>query len=355
MLPYALLLLLVFGGMFLLEIHPNSKNKAKNQLIFAFIIITLFWGLTDARSFGTDIFSYYNNAVKAVNSTFHTYIDNSPFEPGYAAFVWIVTNIFKTPQALLFVQTAFVTFSVFRFIYKNSKDVTISVIAYICLGCFGMFSYAFRQAFAIAICLFALEAIQKKKRILAIILILFATLFHQTAIIFIPVIFLYGKKISHKNILLFLGVMLLMVLTLNYSLPIANDFFEMDYGVSSRNYSTIGGIMNLAIFSLAFILLWLKYRHSPKEFKKKEFSNIHIFVFLSIAGFVIYACRFYALAMERVAYYFLPSFCILFAESLTGLNKKRLPDFFILFLLLSCALFLYRSTISLSTYNFIWE
>ena len=129
----------------------------------------------------------------------------------------------------------------------------------------------------------------------------------------------------------------------------------MDYGVSFKKYSTIGGIINLIIFSVAFVLLWLKYNRVPKEFKEKEFNNINIILFLGIAGFVIYSCRFYALAMERVAYYFLPSFCILFAEGLTGLNKKRLPDFFILFLLLSCVLFLYRSTDALSTYNFIWE
>ncbi len=354
MLPYLILLLTVFGGMFLLETLPNHKNKTKIQLIYAGIVITLFWGSVDARDFGTDIMSYYNNAVRAVDTSFNTYLNNSPFETGYAAFIWIIANTFKTPQALLFVQTAFVTFSVFRFIYRNSKDVIASVIVYICLGCFGMFSYAFRQAFAIAICLFAFEAIQKKKRILSVIIILFATLFHQTAIIFLPVIFLYGKKLNQKNILLFSCLMILMALTLSYTLPYANNFFEMNYGESLNRYSNIGGVINLFVFSLAFILLLIKYRHTPKDFKTQEFERLNIFVFLGIAGFTIYACRFYALAMERVAYFFLPAFCILFAEGLTNHNKKRLPDLFILFLILSCALFLYRSTDSLSTYHFIW-
>lgn len=354
MLTYSILLLIIIGGMLLIDTLPNCKNKAKKQLVFAGLVITVFWGSVDAVKFSTDILSYYNNAIAAANTSFNNFLNISPFEKGYAAFIWLVTHIFKTPQALLLVQTVIVTFSIFRFIYRNSKDVIISVISYLCLGCFGMFSYAYRQAFAIAICLFALEAIQKKKRILAIIIILFASLFHQTAIIFLPVLLIYGKKLNQKNILLFSGIMILVALTLSYTLPYANEFFEMNYGSSTNKYSTIGGIINLFIFALSFILLWAKYRHTPKNFRETEFNNLHIFVFLGIIGFVLYTCRFYALAMERVAYYFLPAFCILFADGLTTHTKKRLPDLFMLFLILACGLFLYRSIDSLSTYHFVW-
>lgn len=353
MLSYAILLLILFGGMFLID-TTNNKNKIRNQLIYAGIVITLFWGSVDAVKFSTDVFNYYRNASNAIGTNFESYIINSPLEVGYAAFIWIVTNTFKTPQALLFVQTAFVTFSVFRFFYRNSKDVITSVIAYICLGCFGMFSYAYRQAFAIAICLFAFECIQKKKYVLSIILILFATLFHQTAIIFLPVIFIQNIKSSKRNILLFSAFMISIALMLDTLLPKANEFFEMNYGKNESEFSNIGGIINIIIFLIGFFFIYIKYRHSPTNNKNNEFKNLSPIIFLCIIGFVLYACRFYTLAMERVAYYFLPAFCILFAEGLTNYNKKRIPDLFLLFMLLSVCLFLYRSTNSLGNYSSIW-
>ncbi len=351
MLTYAIFLAVLFGGALIIEAVPN-KNTKRNQLIFAWLVITLFWGSVDAIDFGTDIMSYFNNATNAHHLTYHAYLNTTSFERGYATFVWLCSHLFKTPQALLFIQTGFVTFSVFRFIYRNSKDVFLSLVAYVCLGSFGMFSYAYRQAFAVAICLFALEAIQKSRRLLAVILILFASLFHQTAIVFLPIIFIYSKKLNQKNIFTFSCIMLIIALTLNRTLPKANEFFEMNYGYES--YSSLGGIINLVIYILAFFLVYIKYKNSPTKIKEAEFENLGLIIFLSIIAFVLYACRFYTLALERVAHYFLPAFCILFAEGLTNHNKKRITDFTFFFFILSISLFLYRSNTSLGEYTSIW-
>lgn len=351
MLTYAIFLAVLLGGALLIE-SSSVKNPQKSQLIFAGIVIVLFWGSVDARDFGTDIMNYYNNAVKAGGLSYSAYLDRSKFEDGYATFVWLVAHIFKNPQALLFVQNAFVTFSVFRFIYRNSKDVFLSIVTYVCIGSFGMFSYAFRQAFAIAICLFALEAIQKKKNLLAILLILFATLFHQTALVFLPVIFLSGRKLNSKNIFFFSVFMLIIAFSLDRILPSANELFDMEYGDGGAP-SVIGGLINIAVYIIAFILLANKYK-ATFDFKEKEMDKLSIIVFLSIIGFVLYVCRFSALAMERVAYYFLPAFCIIFAEGLTTFENKRIKDMPVLFVLLSVALFLYRSNTSLGIYSCIW-
>ncbi len=353
MLTYAIFLLVIFGGMLLFEVRP-TKNTARNQLIFAWLVIVLFWGSVDALDFGTDIMNYYHNANIALHKSYSQYIVSCAFEKGYATFIWICSNIFKTPQALLFVQYGFVTFSVFRFIYRNSKDVFLSIIAYLCLGCFGLYLYAFRQAFAIAVCLFALEFIQKRKYFWAVILILFASLFHQTAIIFLPVIFLNEKKLNQKNITIFSVIMLIIAFTLNYTLPQANELFEMNYG-QTGSASSLGGIISIIIYTLAFVLLLAKYRKAPLEIKTNELNQISFIVLLSITAFVIYICRFYVLALERVAYYFLPAFCILFAEGLTNHNKKRIPDFTFFFVILATVLFLYRSSSSLGLYHPIWK
>lgn len=353
MLTYTIFLLVIFGGMLLLEAKPNTYTR-RNQLIFAWFVIVLFWGSVDALDFGTDISAYYSNAIQALNLPFRAYLNLTAFEKGYAMFIWVCSHIFRTPQALLFVQYGFVTFSVFRFIYRNSKDVFISVVAYICLGSFGMFLYAFRQAFAIAICLFALEAVQKKQRIITILLILLASLFHQTAIIFLPVLFLYNKKLNQKTIVSFSLIMLTIAVTLDYTLPKANELFEMTYG-NRGAVSVLGGIISIVVYSIAFILIFGKYRNLSSELKEKELDALSFVVLLSIAGFSIYCCRFYALALERAAYYFLPSFCILFADGLTDHNQKRIPDFTFFFVILSIMLFLYRSTTSLGLYHTIWN
>lgn len=351
MLTYAIFLAVLLGGALLIE-SSRVKNPQKSQLIFAGIVIVLFWGSVDARDFGTDVMNYYNNAVRAGEMGYSAYLDRTKFEDGYATLVWLVAHIFKNPQALLFIQNAFVTYSVFRFIYRNSKDVFLSLAAYVCVGSFSMFLYAFRQAFAIAICLFALEAIQKNKKVLAVFLILFSTLFHQTALVFLPVVFLYGRKLNSKNVFFFSVFMLIIAFSLDSILPSANELFEMEYGKRGAA-SAIGGLINVAIYIFAFILLYNKYK-KPSEFKEKELDKLSIIVYLAITAFVIYICRFYALAMERVAHYFLPAFCIIWADALTTHEGKRIKDLPALFVLLSVALFLYRSNTSMGSYNCVW-
>ena len=180
MLIYAVFTFVLLGGAFLID-ASNYRNRKKYELIYAGIVIVLFWGSLDALDYGTDIMNYYNNARVAANLEYSQYLAICAFEDGYATWIWVIAHLFKNPQVLLFAQYAFITYAVFRFIYRNSKDVFLSLVVYICLGCFGFFLLAFRQTFAIAICLFAYEQIKVGHHVRAILLIIFASMFHQTA------------------------------------------------------------------------------------------------------------------------------------------------------------------------------
>ena len=148
--------------------------------------------------------------------------------------------------------------------------------------------------------------------------------------------------------------MIVIALTLDYTLPQANELFDMEYGARGAR-SAIGGIISIIVNAIAFILIAAKYQKASHDLKEETFNNTSLMIFISIAAFVIYLCRFYALALERVAHYFIPAFSILFAEGLTTHGKKRIQDFTFFFVILSVVLFLYRSNTSLGFYRPFWR
>ncbi len=354
MITYAIFITVLLGGALFID-RSLVRNTRKLQLIYAGIVIVLFWGSVDALDFGTDIMNYYNNARTALRMGYNDYLDICAFEDGYATFIWVISHIFKNPQALLFVQYTFITVIVFRFIYLNSKDVFLSLVVYICLGTFGFCLYAFRQAMAITICLIAYESIKKKHYVRAILIILFASMFHQTAIVFLPVILLQGKQIRVRNVVGFSSAMLVFTLFLEQFVAYGNELFEMGYGSGYQFTSYTGALINIGVDVTTMLMLLLKYKNTDKKYTQIELEKISVLVFMGIIALMLYVCRFYVLALERVAYYFIPAYIILIPEGLAKKTDKwRISKLSFLFVACAVLLFLIRSRSSLGTYNSIW-
>ena len=334
----------LFGGSFLIYNIP-SKSANKIMLIYACLILTLFCGLIDARSFGTDIMNYYNRADMALGTSLKDFMGQGAFEAGYKVFTWVVVNTFHSAQAYLIIQALLVNAIVFVFIYKNSKNVFISLIVYVCLGAFGFYFTAFRQAIAMAICLIAIMLIKNQHRILAIPVILLASYFHQTAIVLLPNIFLRNIKVNLKNLIISAILVIIIGLFFDEILQLANSEFDMNYGTveSSNEISALGGIINIIINTICFIFIYFLQKNNSIQLlnNRKEYRNFYIY--LGIVTLVLYSMRFYVLAMERVAFYLLPIFTVLYAEVFNEkIMTKNLQLFQIGFVLISIALFIWR-------------
>ena len=345
MFNFILFLFILFFGTFLISNTDTFKNPKKAMLIYSFVVITLFLGGIDARLQGGDVSSYYAHYFEARGLSFAEYSKLTSFEVGYKIFTWIVANTIPYPQVFMYLQYAFINLVFLIFIYKNTCDYFVSLVAYICLGQFLFYFTALRQGIACAISLIAIMQMQKGKTVKPILLILLANLFHQTALVFLPVFFIRKMKLDFHSILLFSVAATTVSYFFESFVKIANDRFDMKYE-NAAGYTAFGAIINIAIYIALLFLFNICYQ-TADETQKRNLQKQNYTLFMSVTGFLLYLMRFRVLALERVSFYYLPalaplsSYCV--NEEVIGDKISKfslhLKTFFIL---LSLVLVIFR-------------
>lgn len=109
----------------------------------------------------------------------------SAFEIGFVIFNKLLSYVSQNPQMLLIGTTFFSFCPIFYTIKKESCDSLLSLIIYLGLPSFLMVFSALRQAIAISFVFSAIPLIKKKHFFLQLLLILFASTFHKTSLVFL--------------------------------------------------------------------------------------------------------------------------------------------------------------------------
>ena len=263
----------------------------------------------------------------------------------YCYFVSLFTNSFNVFLAITALIQIIPIAIVF---YYYSKDISFSYLIYICLGLY-VFSFSgLRQTIAISMVLFAFLALQKDKKWLFVLLVLLASSFHRSSIIFLFIIFLNKKTLSFKR-----SVFLLLVLFL--SLPflhvIINFLTSLLFPRRYTKYENEGGAITM--FIVYIVLLLLSYLN------KTENKNIHFFRWMILC---CVGCQSLGIistgAMTRIGFYFSIFFPLLLPEIPAAFEKKSA---LIVNLIACIALiaFFYLTTkdgyLNVVPYYFAWE
>ena len=295
---------------------------------------------------------YYLNWIsmsKVPYSHLDMYLVNSEMESGYLFAVWLLSHIVPNPQMLFVFSGALFTISVCRFIYKNSDDVCVSFVMFICLGLYTFMVQGLRQAIAMSICLFAFEYCKEKKPIKFILLVLLAVLFHKTAIVFILIYFIHLLKM-HWDSYAFIGVCSAVVLaTSKYIVSISKILFNEE---GYTDAVSTGGFIATAIY---VIILAVALIFANK--KQKKDVDFIFFFYIAYMGLFVYILRYVELViLERISYYFLFSQIILLPKVIGNFGKKAQNIIKTVALTLCILLFMYRlSSSDLIPYLFFWQ
>ncbi len=170
-----------------------------------------------------------------------------------------------------FVLTSFIiNFFVSKSIFKQSKNKMLSFFIYIC-GTFFFFSLnGIRQAIAMSFFYYSFRYVKEKKLYKYIICNLCGFLFHNSAILFLPLYFILSKNFS-KKIKAF--ILVIVIILSNVIVPIIiNMLISTKYGM----YLTNGAYEALSTFNLSTfinIFIWLAYELGIK--KKDDMDNIY--------------------------------------------------------------------------------
>ncbi|WP_350020182.1 EpsG family protein [Priestia flexa] len=248
----------------------NLRNKQKLFLFFACAILFVVSGLRDV-SVGSDTVSYINtfNFVRdnSISQSLNLY-----FEKGYIIYNYIISRFFSSAQVLLIVSSFITILLIGRFIYKNSKNVYLSIYLFITLMYYYSSMNILRQYIAVSIIVFGYEYVKERKFIRYLFSIIVASFFHTTAVMAIFIYFLYTLKFSFKRVLLFLVYTLVIYFMFVPFFNFIIDLFPRYTAYESRlDSNNLASYISTIVYIL-ILLLGLTFKYYDVD-KKEGKSN----------------------------------------------------------------------------------
>lgn len=199
---YSYLIMIAIGSVLSLNHHSHKLAPRKIICISASIILFLIIGFRHP-SMGVDL--QYGRSEGYLGS-FITIgkmswlevlsVKHQNYERGYIILNKLISLFSTNEQSLLIVSCILSIFPIIYLIYKNSEYPLLSIMIYMGLPVFLLNFSGLRQSIAIGITALSFNFIKEKKPIKFLLLVIVATLFHKSAIIFIAMYPIYNIKLN---------------------------------------------------------------------------------------------------------------------------------------------------------------
>jgi hypothetical protein len=258
MFPYILVYLI-----FALSFFKNDKNSTNILFGVLIVVLAVFIGSRDMIG-GFDVY-IYGAIYESSNEAIFKY---PPFEYGFKLY-YLFLKLFSSNRHFMFFMTALICVAAnFIMIKKYSKALYITLYIYFAKFCLMHFVYL-RQILAMSVIWFAIPYIVKRKPIWFFGFIFLAANLHLSALIFVPMYFLYNIKLTNVKIFL----LLMGALLIAYS-PIGAFIFS--FFADSTGNEKIGvyvqktqNVVNVFYLLEIFLILLL-----IRNFKEKFYGTI---------------------------------------------------------------------------------
>ncbi len=322
-----------------LKVNPSILIREILLIALPVILLTFRYGI------GTDYFSYRAIYHNNINTSFFTFSLNDEFsiEFGNNLLVRISNFLFHDYHGYIFLTALIICGLFFYFLKEYTELCRFSLMVFICLVIFvGPSMNIIRQVMAVAIVIQGFKYIFSRKFLPYLIFILVAAVFHSTALIMIPVYFLYSKK-EKQN-----AVRLIVVICICLFLPVIMDlvFRLLPYIPFLARYASKYTFSFQASFKIIYIVLkipiilyvFLFYKKLISKDSRNEFY-IYLFLIELAASFL----GSFSQWSFRIMYYGMISEIILVPQLLSMVNgkNKRICYFLILGYYIFCFWFLH--------------
>lgn len=331
---YVYISILIF--LFLMAVINHKSISASAKMNLSLTIIFLVMALK-APILG-DYSRYADNFIR---TAFHTIKEMAAYkgEIGFHALTKAITYITDNPSVYLAITSAIICILLGLYIKQFATSKIYAVYFYYTIGLFAFSLAGLRQVLAMSICLFAYEAIRRKRLILFIIIIGVAFQFHKSAIFFLPAYPIARFRWKWNDILIALasiGAFCIFYKQL-YSYIAVWLGYE-NYTMSSSGNGEIFAVILVAIGVLGFIY---KDRLLRLDRSNLMFLNLHF------ALIVLWMIRFFIGTVDRPSFYYLYASIILldkiFSLEFENSSMDRTNKFLLISaLMLFGVLFVYR-------------
>lgn len=334
------LILIIIYGLYCNNID-NQKLK-KRLYILAIIQLVFILGFRLLGTVGKDwiYYSRYYNLQLDWNLT--EILEYERYEIGFKLLTKGISIIFNNTQFYIFFIGLISTIPVAYIIYKYSRMPFLSLTLYIALDFYAFNFAGLRQGIAIAIIFFSYKYIIENKILKFIFCIILATLFHTSAIVFLPIYFIRKIKITKLKIVFFAIIAILIFIFKSQIFLIINSFFYDNYAIS---YTNSGNWMILCIMIL--VICYLFYKAVIRNNK----NNQKLYVITTIGCM----CMLFSSIVSdtlRIANYFYIFIILLVPEVLNCLKNNTTRNILIIFsIIVSAGIYIYL--LSIDSYSIV--
>ncbi len=335
--------------------HQSNDNtkSIRIYLIIVFILVAIIIGFRK-RTVGADTNAYIINYFNKV-------IDQGVFigqtEIILELLAWIASLISHDYQLFLFLAGSITSFLFAKFIFDNSENVFLSVAIF--LGMYFVQSMnLMREWLALGFGLNAYSYYHRQKNGIAIILLVLATLTHNSAIslILIPIIEISKNK---KRTIIVLGIAcLVLLLGQNIILPFLTNFIpRYEAYLTMSMFVNEGGFNIKDVIYIGILSYYIfRVRFEKKGSTDEELNRYSEYICLLMVSITFSLCgqRFYML--HRLVYYYSAFLIVSIPEII---ESSRFRQFLTPLLIVSMFIMLFRNKSvdnnSISHYLFFWQ
>ena len=276
MLSYISTIILIVITYFVIRILP-IKNDLKNKifLLSAFLEFFIILATREPISDMIKYCQYYKN----IGITSWNNINIFDWEKGYIILCKLLYCINNDERFFIVVTSMLSLIGPYIFLKRYSKDYLMSLIMFVAFNFFYYYYFVLRQVLGLSIILLSIKYIEEKKPMKYIALILLASLFHKSSIIFLICYFIFNMKINKQTYIFFGGTLLLLLPMKNMIVSFINRFFYDEYiGVQT----TSGIILFLMMVIIAIILFFLNNNKEQRGSEKILFNQYIFAVLLQV-------------------------------------------------------------------------
>ncbi|MFA0657111.1 EpsG family protein [Vibrio sp. 10N.222.49.C12] len=258
--------LFVFLCLFLCLLIGSFRNYREARFNSIYIIITIIllaFSSMRELSVGTDTRNYAH--LFYLDTTYLQILITKGVEFIYFFMTNLIKSFGGSFYTVMLITSFFIVFCYLIQIKKYSENIALSLMVFICL--FYTFHFnALRQSIAMAIVFFAFPYILKERMFHSIFLVFIAAMFHKTAFIMLPVIYLLHYKGRYRNVIVVIFSFVLAILS--------SHLIEFASSIDSRyehynNMNSGGGKGTTSFFVLLFIIFY--------AYKKQAYTHCNYY------------------------------------------------------------------------------
>lgn len=279
-------LILVWIG-FMAMLQPSFYRREYDQIsdsyvrrvkpLFAFaVMVPIIWMAANRKYVG-DSYLYANTFLGMPNSfaDIPLYVETLTKDAGYYTFVALLKQLIGNSVFRYFLAMALLFALVLITVYKKySVNYVLSIFLFVASTDYISWMFnGMRQFTAVVIIFLASKFIFEKKYVLIIAIVLFASLFHQSALIMIPfIIAVQGKAWNKKTVFILLCAVLVVFFVGKFTTLLDAGLSETQYKNVVSDYTSFEddgtNPLRVLVYSMPAIISFI-YRKKIEQFDSK--------------------------------------------------------------------------------------